>query len=502
MSSTGETATPGPGEETAIEAYTRTYQEHHSRLVAYARTLTGDAWLAEDLTAEAHFRVWRRISAGHQVDHVPGYLAATIRNLAVDLGHAPKELPQGDQLERLQSAETTTMPVPQDGAYVVMLAGALKQLPHRWIRALWLTEVEDWSLEAVGDDLGTNRNATAVLLHRAREGLRQAFLRAQPGAPGAAGCADYWERMPAHVRGTSSARQDRALRAHADGCSDCRTRLALLERANHRLPALVGPALLLAFAGGAARYLIPSAGARAAARGHSAGHGGHAASKSGPASGSASGSVGTGTLAVAGGLVLAAAGAVAALTLTGSHASPQPAALSTQQGTTAPAAAPAATASEQTHAPASAHSSAAPVRSSAAATPQAQETNAAAAAPSQTVTSPSPSPSTALSSSGAAATAPTSVPTGTTPAASPSAPSSAPAASPPTSTPPSPTTASPTPSEAPTSPSASPSPTGVGTTPAPSTTAASTSASPSASPSASTDPSCWTLGGLSVCWQR
>lgn len=497
MSSTGETATPGPGEETAIEAYTRTYQEHHSRLVAYARTLTGDAWLAEDLTAEAHFRVWRRISAGHQVDHIPGYLAATIRNLAVDLGHAPKELPQGDQLERLQPAETTTTPAPQDGAYVVMLAGALKQLPHRWIRALWLTEVEDWSLEAVGDDLGTNRNATAVLLHRAREGLRQAFLRAQPGAPGEAGCAEYWERMPAHVRGTSSARQDRTLRAHADGCPDCRSRLALLERANHRLPALVGPALLLAFAGSAARYLIPSAGARAAARGHGAGHGagrsGHAASSSGPASGS----VGTGTLAVAGGLVLAAAGAVAAFTLTGSHASPQPTALATQQGTSAPATAPASTASGQAQA-SSASTSTAPAPRTAAATVPTQESSATAGSePSSTVANPSPS--TAPSSAEAEATTePTSVPTATTPAAAPSTSSSAPAVSSPTSALPSPTTASPTPSEAPTSPSDSPSPTVVATTPAPSTTAA----SPSASPTASTDPTCWTLGGLSVCWSR
>ncbi|MFC1404673.1 MULTISPECIES: sigma-70 family RNA polymerase sigma factor [Streptacidiphilus] len=489
MSTTGETAMPGPGEETAIEAYTRTYQEHHSRLVAYARTLTGDAWLAEDLTAEAHFRVWRRISAGHQVDHIPGYLAATIRNLAVDLGHAPKELPQGDQLERLHPAEPATTPVPQEGAYAVMLAGALKQLPHRWVRALWLTEVEDWSLEAVGDDLGTNRNATAVLLHRAREGLRQAFLRAQPGAPDEASCAEHWERIPAHVRGTSSARQDRALRAHAEGCADCRARIALLERANHRLPALVGPALLLAFAGGgAARYLIPTAGARAAARAHGAGHGavrvsGHAAAKSGPASGS----VGAGTLAVAGGLVLAAAGAVAAFTLTGSHSSPQPAALAaTQQSTTAPAS---------------------PTPASTPASPSASTstTPATTTAPKQAAVT-SPIPNTAAGSPSAAATTQTPEATTTTPAAQPS-PSSTPPLATPTSTPPSPTTASPTPSTpstAPTSPSDSPSPTVATPTPTPSTTAASpsTPATPPTSTPPTTDPTCWTLSGLSLCWNR
>ncbi|TDU02722.1 RNA polymerase sigma factor (sigma-70 family) [Streptomyces sp. 846.5] len=489
MTTTGETAAPGPGEETAIEAYTRTYQEHHSRLVAYARTLTGDAWLAEDLTAEAHFRVWRRISAGHRVDHIPGYLAATIRNLAVDLGHAPKELPQGDELERLRPTETTTTPVPQEGAYAVMLAGALKQLPHRWVRALWLSEVEDWSLEAVGDDLGTNRNATAVLLHRAREGLRQAFLRAQPGAPGEADCAEHWERMPAHVRGTSSARQDRALRAHADGCPDCRARLALLERANHRLPALVGPALLLAFAGGgAARYLVPAAGARAAARTHGAGRAGHAGSSS----------AGSGAVAgVAGGLVLAGAGAVAALafTLSGSHAATQSTALSAQGGS-APASQPASAAVAGTSAPAPASSSAAPAGSSAriaaaAVTTPTRASSAATTAP----TSSSPT---------AASTAPMT----STPTTAPTTAAAAPATTPSPSTPPASTTPSPTLSAAATSPSASPSPTVVATTPAPTTTTASPStpaASPSsASPSsaAPTDPTCITLGGLTVCWTR
>jgi RNA polymerase sigma factor (sigma-70 family) len=507
VTTTGETAAPGPGEETAIEAYTRTYQEHHSRLVAYARTLTGDAWLAEDLTAEAHFRVWRRISAGHQVDHIPGYLAATIRNLAVDLGHAPRELPQGDELERLQPAEAAVTPVPQEGAYAVMLAGALKQLPHRWVRALWLTEVEDWSLQAVGDDLGTNRNATAVLLHRAREGLRQAFLRAQPGAPDEASCAEHWERMPAHVRGTSSARQDRALRAHADNCPDCRARLALLERANHRLPALVGPALLLAFAGGAARYLVPAAGARAAARGHGAGRTGHAASSSG----SASGAAGSGSLAVAGvagGLVLAGAGAVAALalTLTGPHASTQSAALSAQRGT-APASQPASAAAARTHAPSPASSSAAPDRASAraaaaAGTAPAQPGTAAATTPSSaSPTVPTAAPATASP----AAAAPTAAAPTTAAAATATAASTSTAAAPTTASPslPAPTTPSPTLSAAPTSPSVSPSPTVVATTPAPSTTTALPS-TPAASPSsvAPTDPTCVTLGGLSVCWSR
>ena len=44
-------------------AYTRLYESEYPRLVGYARTLTGNPWMAGDLVAEAHFRVWRRLSA-------------------------------------------------------------------------------------------------------------------------------------------------------------------------------------------------------------------------------------------------------------------------------------------------------------------------------------------------------------------------------------------------------------------------------------------------------
>lgn len=43
-------------------AYARIYEEQQPRLVAYARSLTHNTWVAEDLVAEAHFRVWRRLS--------------------------------------------------------------------------------------------------------------------------------------------------------------------------------------------------------------------------------------------------------------------------------------------------------------------------------------------------------------------------------------------------------------------------------------------------------
>ncbi|WP_268828178.1 sigma-70 family RNA polymerase sigma factor [Streptomyces sp. GQFP] len=252
---------------TATDAYARIYEEQQPRLVAYARSLTKSSWAAEDLVAEAHFRVWRRLSAGHEIDNVPAYLMTTVRHLAATVGsNSARETPQDPQdgPERLERSERVVSqgrhvddPAEQVSS-VDLLVRVLGQLPDRWVKALWLAEAEGQPLAAIGPQIGTGikEGATAVLLHRAREGMRQAFLREQPGVPNSTACEPYWVRMPAYVRGTATRRQSDQLLAHADTCDDCRHRLALLMRTNDRLPALVGPALLVLVVGGTGKYLL------------------------------------------------------------------------------------------------------------------------------------------------------------------------------------------------------------------------------------------------------
>ncbi|WP_244308709.1 zf-HC2 domain-containing protein, partial [Streptomyces monomycini] len=141
--------------------------------------------------------------------------------------------------------------------------------------ALWLAEAEDQPLEAVGKAIGAGKGATAVLLHRAREGMRQAFLGSVPGTPDDPACEVHWQRLPAYVRGEATAKQADGVTGHLADCPGCRARMALLTRANDRLPALTGPALLALLAGGSAKFLLPLAGAGAAAAGgaHAAGSG-------------------------------------------------------------------------------------------------------------------------------------------------------------------------------------------------------------------------------------
>ncbi|MFF3378458.1 sigma-70 family RNA polymerase sigma factor [Streptomyces sp. NPDC002680] len=258
---------------TDTAAYARIYEEQQPRLVAYARSLTKSSWAAEDLVAEAHFRVWRRLSSGHEIDNVPAYLMTTVRHLAATAGsNSARETPQDpqDRQERSERVVAQSRHVDDPAEQVSsvdLLVRVLSQLPDRWVKALWLAEAEGQPLAAIGPQIGTGikEGATAVLLHRAREGMRQAFLREQPGVPSSTACEPYWVRMPAYVRGTATRRQSDQLLAHADTCDDCRHRLALLMRTNDRLPALVGPALLVLVVGGTGKYLLSFAAGSAGA---------------------------------------------------------------------------------------------------------------------------------------------------------------------------------------------------------------------------------------------
>lgn len=245
-------------------SYARIYEEQQPRLVAFARSLTrNNSWAAEDLVAEAHFRVWRRLSAGHEIENVPAYLMTTVRHLAATAGGEARETPHHDpqvaeRAEAAAHAEGMADPAEQVSS-VDLLVRVLGQLPERWVQALWLAEAEGQPLETVGRRIGAKEGATAVLLHRAREGMRQAFLRSQTGAPDDPACEVHWVRMPAYVRGNATPRQSERLLVHVDACADCRGRLAVLMRANTRLPALVGPALLIFGVGTAGKFLLPLA---------------------------------------------------------------------------------------------------------------------------------------------------------------------------------------------------------------------------------------------------
>jgi RNA polymerase sigma factor (sigma-70 family) len=277
-------AMTGTGAAWVDDEYADLYREHNARLVAYARSLTGNQAVAEDLAAEAHFRVWRRIRAGHAIDNPSAYLTTTVRNLAAGLGRAQREVARdvADLPEDPERAAIVAADPEQRASHVDLISRLLKELPERWAKALWYAEVEDLPMEAVGERIGASAGTTAVVLTRARERLRQAFLQSQPGMPANEECEQYWKRIPTIVRATASARRTKIVLEHCEGCEDCRTRMLALTEANTRLPLLLGPALFGIVLGGGT-WLLPAVAGAGAGTAAGAGTSAGAAGKAGAA---------------------------------------------------------------------------------------------------------------------------------------------------------------------------------------------------------------------------
>ncbi|MDW6058847.1 zf-HC2 domain-containing protein [Streptomyces sp. FXJ1.4098] len=229
--------TEGPAPLDA-DTYIRLHQDHHPHLIAYARTLIGTPWPAEDAVAEAYFLVWRRLRAGEAVGDVPAALKATVRDLAMPAARR-------DRAQRV--------------SYVDLLARVIEDLPQRWVKALWQAEAERQPPVAEAGRRAAAGTSPAAALERARDGMRQHFLRAQPGGPADPACGWCWERLPEHVRGADSPTQAEQVAIHVAGCADCRTRVEQLMAADARLSALVGPALMVLLSRGTADYLVPLA---------------------------------------------------------------------------------------------------------------------------------------------------------------------------------------------------------------------------------------------------
>ncbi|MFJ9911769.1 sigma-70 family RNA polymerase sigma factor [Actinacidiphila glaucinigra] len=385
-------------------AYEELYRRHVAAVRRYARGCCRDRHTAEDLTGEVFARTLQAIRGGSGPDAaVRAYLLTTVRRVAASWGSTAKreQLVDDFAVFAVTSAGAAAAQGTQDlGADVramheaerSLAIQAFRTLPERWQAVLWHTAVEEESPSKVAPLLGLTANATAVLAHRAREGLRQAYLQAHVSSTLTAegSCARYADRLGAHARGGLRMRADRELRKHLEECANCRLAAAELADVNAALKGLLPVAVVgwfgAAYAAKAAGIAAggAAAGAGAAAAAASGGSGGGAAAGAGTAA-AAEGAAAPVKIAVAAGLALAAAGAVVAIALTADDSTPRP------QAQSKPSAAPVVPAPSPTPTRSPSRPSPAPsptpsVRAPVAATPT-------PAPPARPVDEPAPTPS-------------------------------------------------------------------------------------------------------------
>jgi RNA polymerase sigma factor (sigma-70 family) len=243
------------------QAYGELYRRHHASALRFARWLAGPLGDAEDIAADAFARVLAALKTGkgpHEAFRP--YLLSAVRNICHDQARrAAREPPVGEPAP-LAPGEPFIDPVlaKDEGR---LIATAFSELPERWQLVLWHTEVEGEKPAEVAPLLGISANAVAALAYRAREGLRERYLKAHLGSAIDDRCRQTVDRLAAHARNKLSRADAQRVQQHLEGCGRCRLLFIDLTDINSRLGAVLGPIVL----GNAAGVLVskgaPVAGA-------------------------------------------------------------------------------------------------------------------------------------------------------------------------------------------------------------------------------------------------
>jgi hypothetical protein len=127
----------------------------------------------------------------------------------------------------------------------------------RWRAVLWQLEVEGNAPAAVAPRFGLSANGVSALAVRAREGLRQAYLREHIGANIPVPCRAYTDAVGAGARGRLSRRRRAAVHEHLRQCPACSDLFTELSELNSRRGAILVPVALAGSSAATPRPLWP-----------------------------------------------------------------------------------------------------------------------------------------------------------------------------------------------------------------------------------------------------
>jgi RNA polymerase sigma factor (sigma-70 family) len=206
------------GDDSAFGAL---FTRHADAVRRFAMQQVRDSAEADDLTAEAFFRVLQAIRRGNgPTDHVRTYLLTVARRVAWEWSARRWDVPvEDEELDRRAEPYADNSVRLAESSLITQ---AFSSLPERWRTVLWQVEVEGERPAVVAPHFGLSANATAALARRAREGLRAAYLQAHLSQRlGATACQSVREKLGGYTAGTVKGLEGRKIKAHLRGCDQC-----------------------------------------------------------------------------------------------------------------------------------------------------------------------------------------------------------------------------------------------------------------------------------------
>lgn len=294
------------------DAYEALWSRHVGAALRLGRRL--DPGRAEDLVSEAFFAVYRQVTT---TDSGPttafrAYLFTVMRNTAMRWGRESERVEVVPELEEIAAEDGLVIVEREAGAAEVL--AAFRELPERWQRVLWLSEVEEVARPKIAAELGITPNAVSSLHRRARADLLLRWLTRQVPAPLRDDARHAARLFPHYLAGKADGPELRFVEAHLPECGSCAELLADLQGSSSALQRAALSSLGFAALGATVPAALPVSGTAAV---------GGASLLLGAVSG-----IGTTGIFVLGGLGLAASGVVFALALLtgsiGGAAEPRP----------------------------------------------------------------------------------------------------------------------------------------------------------------------------------
>ncbi len=227
-----------------VSAFGVLYERHLVAATRAAGCLASTRAEREDLVAEAFTRVLRVLREGRGPnEEFRPYLLVTMRNMAISGAS------RGVPVSLYADVPDVSPAGGADGRVIdrwdaSAAAEAFASLPERWRVVLWHTEVENEPPASVARLLGMRPNSVAALAYRAREGLRQAYLRMHAPEPPRRECRSTVDKLAGYVRRNVPLPLSRKIGKHLHGCPDCRARADTLGKINSELRGLLGPIVL------------------------------------------------------------------------------------------------------------------------------------------------------------------------------------------------------------------------------------------------------------------
>ncbi|WP_350351558.1 sigma-70 family RNA polymerase sigma factor [Microbacterium sp. A8/3-1] len=238
-------------------AYAVLWERHIGAALRYAHRLFPSH--AEDLASEALLAVYQQVTTTSTGPDFAfrSYLKAVIRNTAIRWRKEADRIDDTVEADRPHFRDALHLVERESNAQ--QLLGAFQELPERWQRVLWLTEVADVPRPEIARELGIKPNAVSALQRRARSGLKLHWLTTQIPLPLRDDEAHAARLFPRHLTDPLDDTVAREVTDHVASCGECGELLLDMRSDARRLQGVT----LSAVGFGALGVVLPSTGALA-----------------------------------------------------------------------------------------------------------------------------------------------------------------------------------------------------------------------------------------------